>query len=184
MNLVQKAKWAYGIVSVAMIILGLVLIVFPEISMLTLCYTIGVMMVVFGIIKLIGFFSKDLFKLAFQFDLALGILSIVAGVLMIFRSDEILILLPSIIGIFIIIDGVFKMQTSMDAKRFGMEKWWFILLLAVITTLAGLFLIVNPFEGVCAFIILMGISFLIDGIQNLWVVLYTVKTVKTQSRTN
>ncbi len=38
----------------------------------------------FGIIKRIGCFSKDIFQLAFQHDLAMGIVSMLIGAIMLF----------------------------------------------------------------------------------------------------
>lgn len=32
-----------------------------------------------------------------------------------------------ILGIAVLSDGLFKMQMSLDAKRFGIREWWLIL---------------------------------------------------------
>lgn len=178
MELIKRAKQAYVIVSIVMIVLGLILIFFPEISVAALCYTIGGIMTAFGIVRLVGYFSKDLFRLAFQFDLALGIFSLLVGVLMILHPSHVLAAIPVIIGIFVTIDGVFKVQTAFDARRFGMKRWWTVLMLALLTCAAGIFLIVDPFKGANAMMILFGTTMLVDGIQNLCVVLYTVKTAQ------
>lgn len=176
MELIKRAKQAYIIVSAVMMILGVVLIVYPEISALTLCYIIGSLMAIFGIARLVGYFSRDLFRLAFQFDLALGIFSLLAGLLIILHPVNIITAMPVIIGVFVTIDGVFKVQTAYDARLFGMKRWWSVLVLALLTCAAGIFLIIDPFEGAKAVMILLGVTLLIDGIQNLCVVLYTVKT--------
>ncbi len=179
MELIKKAKWAYICISAVMILLGFALIIFPKISALTVCYIIGGVITVFGIIKLIGYFSKDLYRLAFQFDLALGIFTLIAGVLILIHPANVVMFMPVIIGVFVIMDGTFKLQTAFDAKRFGMNYWWMILLLAALTCFCGLFLIINPFDGVIALMIILGATLVIDGIQNLCIVLYTVKAVRS-----
>ena len=178
MNLVKKAKNAYIIASIGIIVLGLILIINPGMSAMTLCYILGIMFIAFGVIKLIGFFSKDQFRLAFQFDLALGIFSIVAGLLIAFKAEEVIMILQVVIGIVIVIDGVFKLQTAIDAKHFGIKMWYMILMLALLSVAAGVFLIINPYEAAKAVMIVTGIAFLVDGIQNLFVVLCTVKSVQ------
>jgi uncharacterized membrane protein HdeD (DUF308 family) len=176
MEMIRKTKKAYTATAIVMIALGAMLLLFPTISALTVCYIVGGMITLFGIVKLIGYFSKDLFGLAFQFDLALGIFSIVAGILIILHPTNIVNSVPVIIGVFVLMDGAFKMQTAIDAKKFGMERWWGIGLLAVVTCIAGLFLIINPFEGAKAIMMLLGATLIVDGVQNLCVVLYTVKS--------
>ncbi len=176
MNLVQKAKNAYIGASIGVIVLGLILIFKPTMSAVTLCYIVGGMMAAFGVVKIIGFFSKDQFRLAFQFDLALGIFSIVVGAFIAVKAKEIMLILPTIIGIFIIIDGVFKVQTAIDAKRFGIIRWKTIMLLALFCVVLGIILIVDPYEATKALMIFTGVCLLVDGIQNICVVLYTVKS--------
>ena len=177
MEWIKRAKSTYIAVSVIMVILGAVLMLNPGLSMLTLCYLIGGLMVIFGITRLVGYFSKDLFRLAFQFDLALGIFCMLAGIVILVHPNNIMKLLPVIIGLFVTIDGVFKMQTAIDSKRFGLKRWYAILVLASVTCVFGLLLIIDPFAGGKALMIFFGATMMIDGIQNLCVVLYTVKTV-------
>ena len=177
MEWIKRAKSTYIAVSVIMVILGAVLMLNPGLSMLTLCYLIGGLMVIFGITRLVGYFSKDLFRLAFQFDLALGIFCMLAGIVILVHPNNIMKLLPVIIGLFVTIDGVFKMQTAIDSKRFGLKRWYEILVLAAVTCVFGLLLIIDPFAGGKALMIFFGATMMIDGIQNLCVVLYTVKTV-------
>ena len=93
MDLIKKAKHAYITVSVIMVILGLVLVIWPEMSLSVLCYLIGAMLVIGGIVKLIGYFSKDLYRLAFQFDFAFGILSILLGLVFIIHPEHIISIL-------------------------------------------------------------------------------------------
>ena len=79
---------------------------------------------------------------------------------------------------FVLVDGVFKLQTAVDAKRFGLSNWWLILLGSLICAVLGLLLIVDPFGGSNALMIFVGISLLTDGLQNLFNVFYTVKILK------
>lgn len=175
MELIKKAKWAYITISAIMILLGVLLICYPQLSLLTVCTVIGVMVTVFGVVKLIGYFSKDLFRLAFQFDFALGIFALISGVLMLLHPAGIMQIVPVLIGMTVLIDGSFKLQTALDAKRFGLRSWWGILLLAILTCAGGLFLMLNPFDGAAALMILLGATLIIDGVQNVLVVACTVR---------
>lgn len=172
------AKWFYIAVSAAMIIAGVLFIVFPSVSAVAICCAVGILLTLFGIVKIASYFSNDLFRLAFQFDLALGIFSVAAGVLIILHPGNIAAVMPVIIGVFVLIDGAMKIQTSHDAKLFGLVYWWGILIFGILSCVCGLLLILNPFEGASALMILLGISLIADGIQNLWITAYTVKNIK------
>lgn len=176
MELIKKAKRGYIAVSIVMILLGTLIAIFPTISAITLCYITGTLLTALGIIKLMGYFSKDMYRLAFQFDLAMGIFLIATGILIMLHPVNVVSSVPVIIGVFAIIDGAFRLQMSFDAKRFGIERWRIIFLLGILTCISGLVLITNPFQGAAAIMVVLGITLIVDGIQNLCVVVYTVRT--------
>lgn len=178
MRLVKEAKRAYMILSGIFMLVGLCLTIWPEISIVTFCCVLGGLCVIYGIIRLVGYFSKDQYRLAFQFDLALGIFVLVFGIILLFHPRPIIALLPVVIGLYIAIDSVFKLQTALDAKRFGMPRWWLMLILAIVAGGFGILLVFNPFEGAALFMRLIGITLIIDGIQNWWAALALVKVEK------
>ena len=137
-------------------------------------------MIVFGGIKLVGYFSRDLFRLAFQYDLAFGILLVVLGILTLSHPNDTMSFLAVILGIPVLADGLFKIQIALDSRRFGIRHWWLILILAVLTCLVGIVLVFRPAVGMLVMTMFMGVSLLLDGILNLCVALFTVKIVANQ----
>lgn len=67
------AKVGYILMSVLFSAVGIFMILKPEVSTEIICIAAGILLIIFGIIKIIGYFSKDLYRLAFQYDLAFGI---------------------------------------------------------------------------------------------------------------
>ena len=177
---IQTAKVGYLVISAALCILGVLLIVYPTISAKVLCYILGGVLTVYGIIKMVGYFSKDLYRLAFQYDLASGALITALGVIMLVIPDGVISVTHTVIGILILADGLFKIQIAIDAKRFGVSRWWLIAAAAILTGVIGLLLILHPFAGAAAAMILMGVGLLAEGILNLSVVLCAVKIVRHQ----
>lgn len=177
---ILRVKIAYSVISVGLVLMGLCFAFFPEISALTICYCVGAISVVFGIIKLMGYFSNDVYRLAFQFDLAIGIAMILCGAVIVIRPRMLIAMLPVILGVLVLIDGLFKIQTALDSKRFGMKKWWISLTFGILASVIGVFLILDPFEGNKILTVLLGITLIVDGVQNLWMVLYTVKSKKAK----
>ena len=176
----KTAKIGYLVISVLFCVLGIVLIAAPGTSVVWLGRLLGIGMIVFGAIKLVGYFSRDLFRLAFQYDLAFGILLIALGIVTLARPGGAMSFLCIVFGIPVLADGLFKIQISLDAKRFGIEKWWVVLLLAALTCVIGLLLVIRPSEAARALMVLMGISLLLDGILNICVAWLCVKIVRNQ----
>ena len=178
----RTAKTGYIVLSLVLFLMGLFLLIFPKTVGTVFANVLGIAMILFGVIKVIGYFSKDLFRLAFRYDLAFGILIILVGIATIHRPGELLEFLCMVIGVLILADGLFKIQMSMDAKVFGIHKWWLILSLAVIAGVFGALLLFNPTEGSLVIMRLIGVALMAEGIMNLATVLTAVKIIKHQKK--
>ena len=174
------AKIGYIVMSVMFCIAGALFIALPDISITMIGISMGIAMIVFGIVKLVGYFSRDLFRLAFQFDLELGILLLVLGLIVLIRPDDLMTFICIALGISILTDGLFKVQIALDSKRFGIKSWWVILALAVVAGTIGVFLILRSAKSAQFLTVLLGVSILAEGILNLYTVISTVLIIKHQ----
>jgi uncharacterized membrane protein HdeD (DUF308 family) len=179
-KIIRAAKIGYIILSAIFCGLGILLMADPRMSVALIGDIVGIVLVAFGIIKLVGYFSKDLYRLAFQFDLAFGILLIAMGLVLLIKPESAMNILCIILGIEIIADGLFKVQTSLDARRFGLNTWWLILSLAIIAGAIGAVLIFYPSESVRALTWVLGLSLLVEGVLNLCVALCAIKIIEHQ----
>ena len=175
---IQAAKSGYIIVSVLLCVLGAALIADPTFSVLLLCRLSGLLLVLFGAIRIVGYVSKDLYRLAFQYDLAFGILLIALGALMMLRTDKMANVLFSILGIYVLADALLKVQIAIDAKAFGIDSWWLILAAAVVAGVAGFLLVLRPSESAGAVMISLGAALLAEGALNFITILAAVKIVR------
>ena len=180
--MIRAAKIGCTVLSAAIGALGIMLIAKPDRPVNQLCDIIGAMLAVFGIIRIIGYYSKDLYRLAFQHDFALGILLAALGLTIALSPHWAMNLLCLVLGIEIVTDGLFKVQTALDARRFGLETWWLIMAIAVIVGVVGTILIVRPAGGVRMLGRLLGASLLAQGILDLCVTLCAVKIISHQRR--
>ncbi len=176
----QAAKTGYIVLSVLLCVLGIFLIARPDISTAVIGSFAGILLIAFGIFKLIGYFSKDLYRLAFQFDLAFGILMLVLGAVILTKPENLLHFLCIATGIYVTADGLMKLQTAHDAYRFGLRSWWAILTAAVLTCILGVALLLRPGESTSIIMRLFGCVVLAEGILNLLTVLMTVKIIRNQ----
>ena len=174
------AKTGYIVMSAVFCAAGVLFIVLPEQAAVAAGRMLGAAMIVFGAVKLVGDFSRDLFRLAFQYDLEFGILLLALGAAVLLRPKGTLELLFAALGLAVLADGLFKVRIALDARRFGIRSWWLILALAAAACLAGGLLALRPWESARLLTELLGVSLLAEGGLNLCVALSTVKIVRNQ----
>lgn len=178
MKSLKAIKNSYSILTICLILVGAVLLIWPHMALGAICKMCGIFLIIFGLVKLTGYFSKDIFQLAFQYDLGLGIASIIFGLIMVIRSWATIQLFSICIGIFLLIDAALKMQTAFESKKFGFRNWWVTLLIAIIVCILGILLFAMPFQTSGVITRLIGINLILDGALNLFVVQSTVRTIK------
>ncbi len=170
MKQLKTAKIGYILISIAFYITGLCCIIKPAVMIGDTGKTLGgIILVAYGVIKMIGYFSKDLYCLAFQYDFACGLFLIVLGVIDLCIRNYRGVYLMAGLGILILLDSLLAIQTSLDARRFGMSAWRWILFFAV---LAGIFATVILISKST---LMVGLALLAEGAMRHYVVHCTVK---------
>ncbi len=181
---IQVAKTGYIFMSTILCIIGIFLFMGNQSLIENIKVVSGTMMIIFGIVKLIGYFSKDLYRLAFQYDLAFGILLIGLGAVMFFKTQDTINFICTTLGISILTDGLFKIQISIDSKKFGIRLWWLIFILACLTCVVGIRLVAQPSNDTQLILNLIGISLVAEGILSMSTVLTAVKIIQNQRPDN
>lgn len=176
----RVAKSGYIAISVLLALLGIVLICWPTFSVNALGIICGVLLIVFGAVKLVGYFSKDLYRLAFQYDMPFGILLIILGIIMLIRPGNLAGFICVVFGLSVLVSSLFNIQISLDAKKFGIPQWWLILALSVLSAIWGLILVFRPSDAANVMAVLLGITLLFESAVNICTVVTSVKIVKNQ----
>lgn len=181
MDSIKKWKWRYLILTLLVMALGICLIIWPDISAGILCNLIGALLVIVGAVRIVCYFQRGISVLWHRYELPLGLLDALVGVYFFSHPANILLLLPVIVGIIIIVDSVFKLQTSLELRAMGVRRWWVTLVLAIVSILVAIYLIRNPFEGTMTLMVYLGISLVIDSIQGLVFLKNVAKDVRKLS---
>lgn len=174
------AKYGYIVISAIFCIVGVTMLLVPTPSAKVIGMFFGLAMIIFGAVKLVGFFSKDLFRLAFQYDFEFGILMIILGIITLLKPTNVLTFLCIALGVCILADCLFKTRIAFDAKQFGIHEWWLTLVLAILAGITGILLVFRPSEAIQVVVSLLGIALIAEGIMNLSVAISLVKIVKHQ----
>lgn len=180
MKKLKMARTGYLIMSLVFYISGAIYMVLPEVSPLGICIVSGIASIVYGVIKIIGYFSKDLYCLAFQYDLACGLFLIVLGIILLARSQRLIPYLSVGLGALVLLDSLLSIQMAKDAKQFGLETWNVILTASILTGVLSVFMIADPLSTRMGRHIVAGGTLLAEGFKNQCVVRYTVSTMETR----
>lgn len=178
MKKLKITQIGYLTLSIVFYIAGLFYVAVPQVEPLLLCILSGIILLIYGIIKIIGYFAKDLYCLAFQYDLACGLLFITLGIIVLVRNLSIVSYLSPGLGLLILLDSVLAVQMSKDAKQFGLETWHMILIISVIAGIFGILLMLQPFKARLAVHILAGGALISAGLKSHCVIMFAVKAAK------
>lgn len=178
MKTLKRIKVSAILLSCVFIALGVCILIWPGISAVTLCWLVGILAIVFGAMQLVRYCTAGPLGAIFRHDLALGVFGILAGVLLVLHPMGVLSIMPIVIGFYIVIDSVLGLQASIDLARTGHTGWWLALVAAILSAVCGVLLILSPFEGAAALMVVLGISLIFDGVQNLVTVLYLARAAR------
>lgn len=179
-TLIKIIKTGYIVISLTFCAIGIMFIADPDVSARNLITLLGICMIVFGAVKIVGYFSRDLFRLAFQYDLELGVILAITGIAVLTWPAGSVTVIFTALGIDALADALFKLRIAIDAKRFGIDKWWITLAFGAVTAVLGLLLVIRPLDTARAMIVLTGIVLCAEGVLNLCSALSMVKIIKHQ----
>ena len=174
-DIVKQAKISNLIIYSFMVAVGLVMLIFREIPTNVETIILSVLCILVGGAKILGYFSNDLYRLAFQFDLAIGLFLASIGVLTLIVGSKDPLGTVRLFGIYIFIDGLLKLQTAIDAKKFGIARWLVILLTAILMVGVGIVGLLASYLEQISQLIVLDVSLMLDGLVNIWITAYTVR---------
>lgn len=179
----QFRLWAI-IISICMLVLGVLVLIWPKISAVAVCYILGAFCIGTGIYEIVRYFQLGFAGLLFQHDLIWGIFSILAGILLLLHPLGAAAFLPIVAGIYIVMGSIFDIQMSVEMRRLGIGNWVLSLVLGIIGIIFAFFLILNPFDGITALMIYVGILLILGGMQSLYTVHCISSVVKASKNDN
>lgn len=176
-KIVKSAKIMHLCSAVIFLVAGVLVAIFPTLENETIFgeLVVGIASIVIGCTGVFGYFSNDMYRLAFQSDFAFGLFNIIFGILLIINPDKFPVLLPTAISILTLLDGGNKSQMAIEGQRFGISKWYLVLLSALIEIALGVVLLVLAYLGVIDVHVFMGIAMGVVGVVNFWTTMYTVR---------
>lgn len=161
---IKKYEKSSILSSALMIIMAVLLMIKPTTMLNTIIMIFGGIILVQGIISLILYFFTDKETRVFSNALLEGIICIIAALLILNNKEFMISIMPIIIGIWIILKSIVKLQLSFNMKAIDEKDWAFLLGSSIITLILGIIAVINPFEIMVTVTILAGGLLLGTGI--------------------
>lgn len=179
--MLKEMKWNMLLSAALYMVLGLILLILPATTARTICYMIAGIAIVTGLVNLVVYFTRNITRNYYRNDFVMGLMLMVLGFFVIYRVDLVISLVPFIIGLCIIVSGLFKLQGALDVQRMGGNAV-VILGVAVINVVVGILMVINPFDSALLLYRLLGAGLLFSGLTDLASTLYLSRKMHSYIR--
>lgn len=153
--------------SLLLFLFGLVLAVNAEGFIKSITVAIGVVLLLIGVFPVIDYFRYRKDGLGASVGLISGIFSIVCGLMLLINEDLLMILIPVFIGVWMIINGINKIQVSFEIKDLGEKSWIITFIYSILIMVLGGYFIVNPISGATTVTSFIGIILCIYAVLDI-----------------
>lgn len=157
------------------VMLGILFLVYPDSSGRIICYILGGMLCLVGLLRVIEYFRMPVSLENYNLSLVFGLITIGLGAYILISPELLMKVLPTVFGISVILDSLVKLQNALDMLRLKDRFWWITLIVAFITAGLGAVLLANPFKAMEALLQFVGISLIATGVLDL-VALFTLSS--------
>jgi len=148
--------------SVVLFVVGLFLVIRPASTLSLISYVLGGILVIIGTTSLVNYYKDK--KSVSTFELIYGVISLIAGLVLILNPKALASLIPFVIGVWILISSLIKLKYIWDLNDTKSKSWTTSLIITIIMLVLGVVLIFNPFEGAVMITRMIGIFVIIYAI--------------------
>ncbi len=153
------------IFSIIFMLLGLFLILKPEDAIHLVSYALGMILLIWGLVSIVKFFSNKESQNYLEFSFIVGVFVFIFGVIILIKPNTIANIIPLLLGIWMLINGVTKLSYSLSINRNNPAPGSIIVSGLII--ICGILLIFNPFSGAKALTQIIGGTLILYSILDL-----------------
>ncbi len=150
--------------SVLFLLFGIFLFLKPQLANSIIGYFIGAIILISGIMALYNYFIAKKEIKFISFELIYGIVTLIAGIAIIFNPLSISSIVTLGLGIWMLINSIMKLNTGILLKKYKEETWPILIVIGILTLISGILLIINPFKGTMVVTQVVGIFVIVYAI--------------------
>jgi len=177
-----KHWYLLTVLGVIFIALGILAIVTPVATYLSLALLFSVAFFVTGILEIISSISFRKQLDGWGWSLASGILVFIIGLLLILNPQISIITLPLFVGFVVLYRSMMGIAWSIELKKFKISDWGWLLFIGILGVIFSFFLLWNPFFAGLTVAIFTGIALIIVGTFHIYFSIVLKKLKKTNGK--
>lgn len=147
----KKAAWSATVESIITIILGVLLVVWPNTIIKLVAYLVGGFLLVKGGFQIASFMLNKEQRNSFNGELIAGIVTLLIGIVIFAVGEEISHVFRVLVGIWIIYEGLIRLGNAIQLRSAGIVNWSAVMTIAIIMLMFGTF--ITFFDGAMVFLI-------------------------------
>ena len=160
------------------IILGIVLVAYPNTSLTLVCRAVGAIVLFTGLGMVFGFLRNETKGLLAKGSLVFGSILTIVGGFIVLRPLGIISIIPVVFGILLIYHGISNMRQALELRQYKDKGWWLPVLIAASTILLGIVIMNNPFGTISVLMRIIGACLIYDGLMNTMLVGRFVRSIR------
>ena len=139
----KKSAWLAAVESLIIMIFGIFLVVWPDVTILVISNVLGAIFIIGGIYRIINYFVVKGQNDFFNNDLLSGVLFLLIGIAAIVIGEDIANIFRIIVGIWMIYESLVRVNTAIKLHAAGIKVWSYILVIALVMLALGIFVTFN-----------------------------------------
>lgn len=159
--------------------IGILLLVDPIGFTVWIFLSLGIGLLVLGIMEIVTYFRTEAVSLFQRQDLAIGLAEIAAGLFCIFRYNWFIVtfpLLTILYGVLILLTGFIKIQWTVDMIRMKQKKWYLAAVSAVLSVIFAWVILDNPFTSTAVLWTFVAVSLIVEAVVDVVALIFRKRT--------
>lgn len=160
----NSTKILMGISGLLFVAAGIIAMVYPFDTILTISWLVGLFLLISGILEIIAF-ADIVHVFASTWFLFLGVTDVILGLFTLFNAAFVASILPAVFSLWLIFYGLDVVIHCADLAPLGFRGWWIQLVLGILMIALGIVSLLKVFDSSKVLAILIGIGLIVHGLS-------------------
>ena len=116
---IKKMSITSIVFSLIFILTGIFLLLRPETAINIICYVLGVLLLLSGVVSIVQFFSDKTSDNYLSFSFIFGAFVFIFGLIILIKPAIVASIIPLLLGVWMLINGVTKLSYSLTINKFN-----------------------------------------------------------------
>lgn len=140
---IKKSAWSALAGSLAVLIMGILLVVWPNITIIVVANILGAIFISSGIYQIVNYFVVRGQNDFFNNGLLSGVVAVLIGVTAIVVGENLAGIFRIIIGVWVVYESLVHINTAIKLRTIGIGVWSWVLIIALVMLALGIFVTFN-----------------------------------------